>query len=318
MSTKQIIGSIQRNSESINDLIDADAVLEILADGYDWSEGPVYVPQLNGVLFSDIPPNQIHLWTEDNGASLWLSPSGYTGEMPRGGEVGSNGLILDASGSLVLCQHGDRRMAKLNSSWDDPSPDYVTLADRYEGKRFNSPNDAVYHSNGDLYFTDPPYGLEYRMDDELKEIDYQGVYRLGSDGTVTLLTKELSRPNGLAFSPDESKLYVANSDPDRAIWMVYDVDDQGELTNGQVFYDATNLVGQQAGLPDGMKVDLNGYVYATGPGGVFVFSPQAEVLGMIRTTQATSNCAFGGSNYDQLFITADRYLLRLQLKSKSK
>ena len=311
----QTIGEINRIDPIINNLIDPDAAIEILADGYEWTEGPVWVPQLNGVLFCDIPPNKIHYWTEGQEAETWLTPSGYTGSVARGGEVGSNGLTLDANQQLVMCQHGDRRIARLTASYDAPIANYETIADRYNGQRFNSPNDVIFRSNGDIYFTDPPYGLEFQMDDPTKEIDFQGVYMIDKGGKVTLLTDELSRPNGLAFSPDEKTLYVANSDPNKAIWMAYDVMDNGLLENGRIFYDASDRVATSMGLPDGMKVDVDGYIYATGPGGVYVFDNQAKLLGMIETTQATSNCTFGGVDFNELFITADRYLLRLKVNS---
>jgi gluconolactonase len=307
-------GSIERLDDRLDDIIRADATIEVLADGCDWSEGPVWLPGQNKLLFSDIPPNSIYEWSEEGGKKLYLKPSGYTGDKPRGGEPGSNGLILDSRGRLVMCQHGDRRMARMDAPLDDPKPAFVTLADKYEGKRFNSPNDAVYKSNGDLYFTDPPYGLEGFIKDPAKEIPFQGVYRLGKDERVYLLTQELSRPNGLAFSPDEKILYVANSDEKKAIWMAYEVSDFGSLTRGRVFFDATPLVGKdRPGLPDGMKVNRQGYVFATGPGGVLVFNSKAEHLGTIKTGYPTSNCAF---NEDEsvLYMTADDYLMRIKLK----
>jgi gluconolactonase len=206
-------------------------------------------------------------------------------------------------------------MARLDAPFDHPTPNFVTIADRWDGKRFNSPNDAVYHSNGDLYFTDPPYGLEQNMEDPAREIDFQGVYRASTDGTVTLLTDQLSRPNGIAFSPDEQTLYVANSDPERAVWMAFDVQDDGTLTNGRVLLDVTNLVGDDnPGLPDGLKVDKNGNLFATGPGGVLVIAPDGTHLGTINTTQATANCAFGDDG-STLYITADMYLLRIRLST---
>ena len=310
------IGSIERNDPALDDLVPQDAVLEVLAEGFDWAEGPVWVNGGGFVLFSDIPPNAIYRWKEGEGHTLYLKPSGYTADTPRTGEVGSNGLTLDAEGRLVLAQHGDRRIARLDAPLDNPTPTYVTLADRFDGKRFNSPNDLVYHSNGDLYFTDPPYGLEFRMEDPAKEIDFQGVYRLASDGTVTLLTDELSRPNGIAFSPDEQTLYVANSDPERALWMAYDVADDGSIANGRVFFDATDLVKQgQKGLPDGLKIDADGNLFATGPGGVLIFSPDGTHLGTLNTTEATANCAFGNDG-SMLYITADMYLLRIRLSTK--
>lgn len=305
---------IERLDPSINNLIVENAKIEILAEGYDWTEGPVWVPDGKFLLFSDIPPNNILKWKEGEGATLFLNPSGYTGSAPRGGEVGSNALILDAQGRLVLCQHGDRRMARLDASFDDPKPNYVTLADKYDGKRFNSPNDAVYHSNGDLYFTDPPYGLEHRMDDPAKELDFQGVYRLSKDGKITLLTKEMTRPNGIAFSPDEKTLYVANSDPDMAIWKAFDVNEDGTISNSRVLLDVTKWVPSKPGLPDGMKVDQNGTLFATGPGGVLVITPEGKHIGTIVTGQKTSNCAFGEDG-KTLFMTADYYLMRIKLNT---
>jgi gluconolactonase len=310
------IGAVERNDPALDALVPTDAVLEVLAEGFDWSEGPVWVPGGGYVLFSDIPPNSIYRWKEGEGHALYLRPSGYTAEAPRTGEVGSNGLTLDAQGRLVLAQHGDRRIARLDAPLDAPTPTYVTVADRFDGKRFNSPNDLVYRSNGDLYLTDPPYGLEQQMNDPAKEIDFQGVYRRATDGTVTLLTDELSRPNGLAFSPDETTLYVANSDPQRAVWMAYDVQPDGSIANGRVFFDATPMVGQgRPGLPDGLKVDAQGNLFATGPGGVLVFAPDGTHLGTINTTQATANCAFGDDG-STLYITADMYLLRIRLSTK--
>jgi gluconolactonase len=307
-------GSITRADARLDAVIKPEATIEILTEGFAWSEGPVWLPGQNKLLFSDIPPNSIYEWSEEGGKKLYLKPSGYTGQTPRGGEPGSNGLILNSRGQLVLCQHGDRRMARMDAPLGNPKPAFITLADKYEGKRFNSPNDAVYKSNGDLYFTDPPYGLEKNADDPAKEIPFQGVYRLGKDGRVYLLTQELSRPNGLAFSPDEKILYVGNSDPQQAIWMAYDVTEFGSLTRGRVFYDATPLVSPEApGLPDGLKVNRQGYLFATGPGGILVLNSKAEHLGTIKTGQPTANCAF---NEDEsvLYITANNYLMRVRLK----
>ena len=267
--------------------------------------------------FSDIPPNQAYKWQQGQGATVYLEPSGYTGSAVRGGEVGSNGLTLDSLGNLILAQHGDRRIARLvNPVSEAPGPEYATVADRYDGLRFNSPNDLVYHSSGALYFTDPPYGLEGNVDDPAKELPFQGVFRVAPDSTVTLLTDAMTRPNGLAFSPDESTLYVANSDPQRPIWMAYDVAGDGSLDNGRVFFDASHLVAEgRTGLPDGLKVDQSGNLFATGPGGVLILSPDGTHLGTIQTGQATSNCAFGEDG-SSLFITADMYLMRVRLTTR--
>ncbi len=304
------MGTIERKDPRFDKLIPKDAKLEKLADGYKWTEGPVWVPQGKYLLFSDIPNNVIVKWEEGKGAKEFLKPAGYTGSKERGGEPGSNGLTLDKDGLLVACDHGDRRVYRLEKDGKK-----TTLVDKYDGKRLNSPNDLVYKSNGDLYFTDPPYGLEKQMDDPARELDFCGVYRLGKDGKVTLLTKDLSRPNGIAFSPDEKKLYVANSDPLRAVWMEYEVKDDGTLGKGKVFFDSTAWVLKRKGLPDGMKVDKDGNLFATGPGGVHVFAPDATLLGTIDTGVPTSNCGWGDDG-SVLYVTADKALTRIQTSTK--
>lgn len=309
-------GSIEVLDEALRALVPADARLEILSEGHQWTEGPLWIPDGDFLIFSDIPPNRIYRWREDGGSEVFLEPSGYTGTAVRGGEVGSNGLTLDHQGHLVLAQHGDRRIARLTQPvFGSPLPEYETLADRYDGKRFNSPNDLVYHSSGALYFTDPPYGLEMNMADPLKELDFQGVYRLAPDGTVKLLESGMSRPNGIAFSPDESTLYVANSDPDHPVWMAFDVLEDGTLGSGRVLFDASHLVAAgRSGLPDGLKVSPAGILFATGPGGVLVLTPVGRHLGTLMTGQATSNCAFSNDG-SVLYITADMYLMRVRLST---
>ena len=305
------LGEIERIDPALDAILPSQARMEILSEGYDWTEGPLWVPAHQMLLFSDIPPNSIFKWTEENGAELFLKPSGYTGSTPRGGEPGSNGLILDADGNLVLCQHGDRQIARYTGSWENPTPSFETIVGTYEGMRFNSPNDAVYASNGDLYFTDPPYGLEGNINDPAKEIPFQGVYRFSDDGILSLLTDSITRPNGIGLSPSEDKLYVASSDPEKAIWMVYDLA-EGKISNGKIFHDATELVGKQKGLPDGLVVHSNGTIFATGPGGVFIFSPEGKVLGKLLTGEATSNCTLDEAS-GMLYITADMYLARIKL-----
>lgn len=308
------IGTIERLDPAIDSLIPADAVIEVLATGFEWAEGPVWIEEGEYLLFSDVPANRIYRFKEGEGVRVWLEPSGYTGDAPRGGEPGSNGLLLDREGRLVLCQHGDRRVARLDAPLSAPEPVFTTLADRYEGMRLSSPNDAVFDSGGALFFTDPPYGLPEGPGDPTRETAFNGVYRLGVDGEVTLVTDELSRPNGVALSPDETTLYVANSDPERAIWMAYDVLPTGGVENGRVLFDATGLVGEERpGLPDGLKVDGAGHLLATGPGGVLVLSPDGRHLGTIRTTLPTANVAFDGDG-TALYMTADTTLLRLRLR----
>lgn len=309
------LGSIERKDPRLDALIPPGARMEVLAGGFDWTEGPVWVKDGGYLLFSVIPPNKVVKWKEGVGASIYLKPSGLTSGKDLREEPGSNGLLLDPQGRLVLCQHGDRRMARMKAPLGAPKPDYETIADKHEGKRFNSPNDAVYHSSGALYFTDPPYGLAKRMDDPAKEIPYQGVYRVTPDGQVTLLTKEVTRPNGIAFSPDEKTLYVASSDPAKAVWHAYPVNPDGTLGAGRVFADFTSHVGKVKGLPDGLKVDVKGNLFATGPGGVLVFAPDGTHLGTLATGQATSNCGWGDDG-STLYITADQYLVRIRTTTK--
>jgi len=305
-------GEIEAYDESLWSIIPEASVVEVLAEGHDWTEGPLWLPEQDMLLYTDIPRNSIYSWKEGEKAKLYLKPSGFMGEEFGGSEPGANGLLLNSEGELVLCQHGERQIALMQSSVSEPTANYKTLTSAFKGKRFNSPNDAAYRSNGDLYFTDPPYGLPQRMDDPGKELDYQGVYRLSKEGELTLLTTEFTRPNGIAFSPDEQKLYVANSDPELSIWKVFDVLEDGSISNAKLFFDATELVGKEKGLPDGLKVDNEGNLFATGPGGVFIFSPEGKVLGKIKTGQATSNCAFN-TDKSALYITADSYVLRVRL-----
>ncbi|GAC1449097.1 MAG: SMP-30/gluconolactonase/LRE family protein [Isosphaeraceae bacterium] len=305
-------GAIERKDPRFDRLVPRDATIEKLAEGFDWSEGPVWVKKGNYLLFSDVPQNTVFRWKEGEKVRVFLKPSGYTGSESRGGEPGSNGLNLDAQGRLVLCQHGDRRVARLG----DDGKSFVTLADRYEGKRFNSPNDSAYHSSGALYFTDPPYGLLGKNDDPAKELKFNGVYRVAKDGAVTLLTREMSYPNGIAFSPDEKTLYVANSDPEKAVWMAFPLKGDGTLGKGKVFFDTTSLVKEgKKGLPDGMKVDSAGNLFATGPGGVLVFDPDGTHLGTFATGEATANCNWGDDG-STLYITADMFLGRVRLNTK--
>ena len=266
------------------------------------------------LLFSDIPKNTIWKFKDGEGLTQFLKPSGYTGKDPfKGREPGSNGLTLDSSGRFVMCQHGDRCIARQGKDGK-----ITVLADRFEGKRFNSPNDLCFKSNGDLYFTDPPYGLPGQMKDAAKELDFQGVYRLTPSGDITLLTKELSRPNGIAFSPDEKTLYVANSDSANAVWMAFPVQANGTIGPGRVFFDATAwMKSGKKGLPDGMKVDRDGNLFATGPGGVCVFAPDGTHLGTIDTGEPTANCAWGDDG-SVLYMTANKYLCRIKTATKGK
>ena len=307
-------GSVLRLSPEIDRIIPPGETPEILASGFEWSEGPLWLPDQDMVIFSDIPNNSVFQWSETGGLKLYLKPAGYTDTVSRGGETGSNGLLLDPQGRLVLCQHGDRRMARMDAPLDAPEPSYITLADRWEGKRFNSPNDAVFSRAGVLYFTDPAYGLEKRYDDPAREIDFTGIYRLDKNGTVTLLNDRMSAPNGIGLSPDEKKLYVANSGGGaKSHWMVYDLLEDGSVSEGSMFYDAGPAADTLRGAPDGLVVRPDGIIFATGPGGVWVFTPEGEHLGLVLTGQATANCTIG-SDGKYLYMTADMHLMRIRLQ----
>ena len=311
-------GSVERLDPSFNKLVPRDAKIEILAEGYIWSEGPVWISAGDFLLYSDVPANKIYKWKEGEGASVYLDPSGYTPSKPRAGESGSNGLTLDKKGNLIICQHGDRRVARMIAPTESPRAEYETLAGKYQGKRFNSPNDLAYNQKGELYFTDPPYGLVQKEKDPKREIDFQGVYLLRKNGQVALVGKDLERPNGITLSPDEKTLYVANSHGPRPIWKSYELKENGMAKKGKVFFDSTEYRKKHPGRKggnDGMKVDVEGNIWATGPGGVLVFSPQGKHLGTILTGERTANCAFGDDG-STLYMTADMYLMRIRTSTK--
>lgn len=304
------LGSIERLDPRFDALVPQDSVIEVLASGFLWAEGPVWVDRERAVLFSDIPRNRVMRWHATEGLSVFLEPAGFTGPGGYGGERGSNGLTLDRQGNLISCEHGDRRVSRLT-----PRGGKRTVADNYRGKRFNSPNDCTVHSSGAIYFTDPPYGLPQGWDDDRRELDVCGIYRVTPDGTVTLLCDTMTRPNGICLSPDEKRLYVAQSDPAAPLWKVFTLQPDGTLDAGRTFFDGTKLFAERKkGLPDGLKVDLQGNVFATGPGGVLVFSPDGTHLGTFLTGQATANCGFGDDG-TTLYMTADSYLCRAKLST---
>ena len=307
----KIIGSIERIEPSLNQLIAADAKLEIIAEGFVWSEGPLWLQEEKKLLFSDVPKNMVYQWTEEGDTAVYLTPSGYTGTAAREGEPGSNGLLIFKN-QLVLCQHGDRRLAIMESPLNNPKPEFKTIGGSYDGKKFNSPNDAVVDSKGNFYVTDPPYGLVKNMDDPAKETPYQGVYKIEPSGKVILLVDSLTRPNGIALSPDEKSLFVANSDPEKAKWYKYELADS-TVSSGKIFYDVTNLTASEKGLPDGMKIDKQGNIFASGPGGLFIFNSKGNLIGRLKIPEATSNCALS-TDEKTLYITSDMYLLRLKMR----
>jgi gluconolactonase len=307
------IGTIERYDSSLNDIISADAKAEIIASGFEWSEGPLWIEKHKMLLFSDIPRNTIYKWTAEKGAEIYLAPSGYTGTAKRGGETGSNGLILDKKGALVLCQHGDRRMSRMDAPVHKPSAKFATIAGDFQGKKFNSPNDAVYNSKGELFFTDPAYGLERGMDDPGKELSFQGVYKVKSSGDVELLIDTLTRPNGIAFFPGEKTFIVANSDEEKPNWYAFDIDENNLLSNARIFYSAKGYDKTLKGGMDGLKIDKNGNVFATGPGGIWIFNRSGKLLGKLRLNEAASNCALSPDE-KTLYITNDMYVLRFKMR----
>jgi len=300
------------HADAFFDLVPADATFDELARGFTWSEGPVWRPAEADLLFSDVPQNTVWRWSESDGLSVYLRPSGLaTGAASGMREVGANGMALDAEGHLLLADSGTRTVMRMGDRFVRD-----TLAAFFDGRRFNSPNDLAVHPYGVVFFTDPPYGLDGGDDSPLKELPHNGVYRLDPDGSVHLVIDDLTRPNGVALSPAGDRLYVANSDPERAIWRAYDVNAEGDLGEPFELFDATSLVGpENPGLPDGMAMSESGVLFATGPGGVLVFARDGSYLGTLRTPQATANCAFGDDGHS-LYLTSSDTLLRVRLAAR--
>lgn len=297
-------GTVERLDEKLNALVPAAAVVEKVAGGFQFTEGPLWFP--GGYLwFSDVMGNVVRQWSPDGTVTEILRPGGYDGtDAPAGAFIGPNGMIADKDGAVLLCQHGNRRIVRISTDRK-----VTTLVDRFEGKRLNSPNDLVYKSDGSLYFTDPPYGLTGGDADPKKELRFNGVFRLAK-GKLQLVVKDLTRPNGLALSPDEKVLYVGNSDEKHKVWMRYDVKADGSVENGRVFFDVTGETAD--GLPDGMKGDAQGNLYCTGPGGVWVFSPEGKHLGTIKPAETPANCNWGDDG-KTLYMTARTGIYRIKL-----
>ncbi len=302
-------GSIQRLDPALDALIAPEVEIEVLASGFNWSEGPTWFG--DRILFSDVPENTVYQWKEgDTTASEFLKPSGLTGPPTSDRPQGSNGLAVTASGELILCQHGDRRVAKLTNEGD-----FTTLADRFEGHRFNSPNDVVIAQDGTLFFTDPPYGLVGLNESPQREADFNGVYRVSPDGEVQAIIRDLTFPNGIALSPDEKTLYVAVSDPEDGHIRSYTLDPKTGIASApRRLFEAESLkkFGNLPGSFDGMAVSQKRHIWTTAPGGVIILTPEGRHLGSILTGQRTGNCTFGGPDGSDLYITADMFLLRVR------
>jgi gluconolactonase len=297
--------SIEKKDDALDAIVPAGAQVEKLAGGFAFTEGPIWFDD-GYLIFSDIPNNAMHKWTPDGKVVLFRKPSGYAlNDEPAGAFIGSNGMTRDHQGRLVVCEHGNARVTRT-----EPDGSITVLADKYEGNRLNSPNDIVQKSNGDFYFTDPPYGLVKQDEDPKKELKFNGVFKL-SDGTLTLLYKGVPRPNGLAFTPDEKYMYLNNSEPSRKICLRFEVRDDGTLSNETVFFDMTK--DQSDGVPDGMKVDREGNVYSTGPSGVWIFNSEGKHLGTIKPPEVPANIHWGEADAKTLYITARTGLYRIRL-----
>jgi gluconolactonase len=319
-ATSAIVPTIERLDPMLDLIVPARARLERVATGFTWTEGPVWI-QSGYLMFADIPSNSIRKWTPGAGMSTFMQPSGYKGSAPYGGpEPGSNGMTLDRAGRLTVAGHAQQNVWRLEQI--DSKAEITIMADTYQGMRLNSPNDLVYKSDGSLYFTDPPYGLRTQKDDDpAKQLQVNGVYRIPSAADqkpgaepsraqLQLLIKDLPRPNGIAFSPDEKVLYVNNSEP-KKIWMRYTVRRDGTVTDGMLFCDATSDT--RPGAPDGMKVDQKGNLYSAGPGGVWIFSPAGKHLGTIDFPEKVANVAWGDTDYKTLYVTASSSIYRISL-----
>lgn len=305
-----VIGSTTVYDPSFHEVVGVDARIEKLSEGFTWAEGPAWMRDGGYLLFNDVPENTLYRWTARDGLSVFLKPSGLVDPDPEiTREAGANGLYAEPAGTVLLADSGTRVVARL----DPATKSKTTLAATYEGKRFNSPNDLVRRSDGPVFFTDPPYGLKGMADSPARESKFSGVYRVDTDGSVHLLDDDLDFPNGIALSPDERTLYVANSDPARPIWMAYTLDAVGAVADKRVFADASDLMGDDApGLPDGMAVAANGTLFATGPGGLIVFTPDGKRLGRIETGKAVSNVAFGDDGRT-LYMTSSDALARVRV-----
>ena len=312
--TRLTRGSVQVYDEAAKDFVSENSRIELLVDSLFLAEGPLWVDKLNSLLFTQVAANKIYSWNSNSGFSLYMEPSGYTGIVPAesDGLLGSNGMVLDSNGDLILTQHGDRRVVRLKN-WETNSPNFETLAGSFNDKLFNSPNDLVYADNGDLYFTDPPYGfgLEKLLTSKLKEQPVNGVYKLTKSGEVVLLVEDILLPNGIAISNDNRTLYVNSSDVEYPIITKFDITENG-LENREIFFDGTELIKSSEGWFDGLKVHSSGNIFSTGPGGVLIITPEGKHLATIGTTSNALNCAFD-NNEEYLYITAFDYLARVKL-----
>lgn len=313
------VGQVHRYTPDMDRLLSRDAVVERLTeDSFSWSEGPVWVPEGNYVVFSDVPENTAWKWSEQGGLEVFLKPSALAdGREADPSGQGTNGLMMSLEGKLLMADHGSRSLFEV----DLQTMEKKVLAGQFDGKRFNSPNDLAVsrvrwpHA---VFFTDPPYGLKGQDDSPLKELEFNGVYRLDSSGEVVLLDDTMARPNGIVLSPDEKTMYVANSQKGNSVWMAFDLDDDGNVKDGSLLFASAQKWADEGakGLPDGMAIDVEGNLWATGPGGVFVIDPRGKIIGLIETGTAAANCAFGGEDGSTLYITSHKFLARIKTNTR--
>ena len=305
----QVNNDVTIYKNSALSLVDQDSKIEILGDSFVVAEGPLWDAENNQLIFSDVRQNKLFSWDENNGINEYIVPSGSTGYAPsfKDGGIGANGITFNKKGQIVLCQHGDRRLAFV-SNIKDNNAQFTTIVDNYNGKRFNSPNDLAISKNGDIYFTDPPYGFK-NFNNKFRELDFNGVYKYSVDGRIKLITKEMTRPNGIALSIDEKYIYVNNSDRDDPKIMRFN----SKSFKGKVFFDGTELVKNFKGGFDGLKIHSSGNIFTTGPNGILILSPKGSLLATINYGKAITNCNFD-TNEEYLYVTGFNDVSRIKLK----
>lgn len=294
----QTVGEIERLDAELDKVIAPNAVIEVLSTGHKWSEGPIWVEEEQKIIYTDVPNQKLYQWTEKDSVQIYL-------DMTDGEKLGPSALLVDKNEELFVLRYGHGEVVKMKSSINQPSNDFSVFVDNYKGIRFNNTNDAAFHSNGNMIMSDPPPVEEGRLK--------AGVYQITPKGDITIVTDTLSSPNGIAFSPDESTVYIANADWQNAIWIAADVDKSGGISNGRLFFDATGNAPKEKGHPDGLKVNRDGYIFATGPGGVYILNPKGKHLGTILNDEFNTNCVLDAKE-ETLYITSGPKLMRVVLK----
>lgn len=302
--------SVEYIGEKGKEIIHEGAEIEVLGSGFNWTEGPLWVEQEQILLFSDVPKNKVYRWKEGEGISVYLKPSGLTSDLKHTGEMGSNGLLVNQKGELLLCQHGNRAVAVMDADLKNPEAKYRFLVQKYQSKRINSPNDIVQVKDGDYFFTDPDYGISKN---DQKEQEFNRVYRLRASGSLEAIIDTISNPNGLAFSPSEDRLYITNSNPEKAFLYEYQMDSDKNIISGKVFYDFRKDWKEGLATPDGLKIDAQGNIFTSAPGGIWVFSAEGELLAKIHTPKKASNCSLSADG-KTIYITNSDKVLRIKMR----